>query len=104
MYRPQDIMQLLAQLTGPRQRVRALAPTQLRQSGGSRRFDQSGQFNEHHQVSVGYQSFDWPVEGPLVQGVDQVERGMTATPIEFVHAVRHDHTCPVHWLFVDNLY
>ena len=80
-------MQLLAQLTGPLQGVRASAATQPRQSGGSRRFDQTSQFNKQHQVPVGDQCFDWLVKRPLVQGVDQIERGMTATPIEYVRAV-----------------
>ena len=81
-------MQLLTQTTGPLQCVQALAPSELLQSGGSRRFDQTGQFNERHQVSVCDQRFNWLVERPLVQGIDQIERRMTATPIEYVRRGR----------------
>jgi drug/metabolite transporter (DMT)-like permease len=97
-------MQLLAQLTGPLQGVRTLAPTEPRQSGGSRRFNQTGEFNKHYQVSVCDQRFNRLVEGPLVQGIDQIERRMTATPIEHIRPVAHDPTCPVNGASVCNLY
>ena len=88
-------MKMLAQLTGTLEHACAGGSGARSQGRGQRRLDQPRQLGEAHEVAIGSQVLDRLIEGALVQRVDEIERGMAATPFERVATIAHIRPCLV---------
>src|SRR5262245_60390268 len=80
--RRQHVMQMLAQLPGLVGNARTCGVRELAQAPGKGWLDRRFQLSKPDEVGIGGQVLNRLWKGTLIQGVDEIERGMPSTPVE----------------------
>src|SRR5690349_20084855 len=80
---------MLPQVAGPLDDARACRSGNGLQRSSHCRLDEPRQLGEAHKVTVGGQVLDRLLKRPLIQRVDEIQRGMASTPLERVGTIAH---------------
>src|SRR5882757_4532410 len=92
--RRQYIEEMFPQLSRAPSNARGRKPGASPQRPRQPRLDQPCQLSEAHKVPIGGQVLDRPVEGPLVQRIDEIQGWMSPAPLEGIGALTHIRPCP----------
>ena len=85
--RGQHIMQMLAQLAGALCNARTRGVAELSQGRGNGRLDELRQFSKAHEVAVGRQVLDRPIERPFIQRIHEIEGRVASAPLERIGVI-----------------
>jgi hypothetical protein len=91
--RRQYAVDMLPQLASAFGDALACGPRERLQPCGQRRLNESRQFAEAHKIAISSQVLDRPIEGALVQRVDEVQGRVTSAPLEWVGTTAHSRSC-----------